>query len=101
MSVGQDMPKKPASKRAWCHPGCASQYSSDVDDAGSFGLFVASHSRSRARNAASAGESPKSIGTSRRELVVGEDAGQVGADAAQHVDAEERPAQVDVGQALP
>src|SRR5687767_8726506 len=93
------MPKNPASNSDWCQPAWASQYSSDVDDAGSFGLLSTSQERSRARNAASSGESPKSICSSDPPPV--EHAGEVRAGAAKEVAGEQRSPEVHVRHALP
>src|SRR5688572_4959945 len=91
MSVGQDIPKKPASNSDWCQAACPAQYSSDVDDAPRWGVLSCSQARSRARNSASAGESPKSTVSPRSQFVV-EHAGEVGVDAAEHVGGQEGPA---------
>src|SRR5678815_5761457 len=64
---GQESPKKPASYSAVCHSAWRSQYSSSVDETGNPGLCSAIHARSRDRNAASSGESRKSVGHSQTD----------------------------------
>src|SRR5439155_25031384 len=96
-STGKVSPKNPPSYSVRCHAGWASQYSSVVDDGPRWGLLSASHARSRSRNSRSFGESAKSISGSDPML---EDARQVGAHATQDVRREQRPPQMDVGQAL-
>src|SRR4029077_16558655 len=98
-STGQLMPKKPPSYRAWCHAACPAQYSSDVDDAGGGGVLSLSPPRSRSRNAASGGESPKSM--SRSDPVPVEHPRQVRPHAPEEVAGDQRAAQVHVGQAVP
>src|SRR3954452_20040160 len=98
-STGKVRPKNPPSYSVRCHAGWASQYSSVVDDEPRCGLLSSSHARSRSRNSCSSGESAKSIGLT--DSRVREDASEVGADAAEDVDGEQRPPKVDVGEALP
>src|SRR6516165_10495581 len=104
------MPKKPASYSDWCQRAWPSQYSSEVDEVPRPGSLSRSHSRNRWRNAASSGESPKSMsvppsgGPAQIRSVdpaVLEHAVQVGADAAEHVSREQRASEVHVGEALP
>src|SRR5262245_2998340 len=95
---GHESPKKPASKSAVCHSAWRAQYSSSVEEAGRPGLFFAIHTRQRLRNSASASESRKSMGHPQaRPLQLT----QLFAVVAEPLRREQRPAQVDMDEAVP
>src|SRR5262245_65692762 len=95
---GQERPKKPASYRPVCHSACRAQYSSSVEETGSPGLCVAIHARSRARNSASAGESRKSVGHPQTHSL---ELAQLLAVVPEPLGGEQRPAEIDVDDAVP
>src|SRR3954467_6315715 len=98
-SFGHDNPKNPASYSDWCHAACPSQYASSVDDAGRPGSLSFNQSRRRWRNAASSGESPKSM--LAPDAAIGQHEVDARTHAAEQIDREQGPAEEHVGEALP
>src|SRR5262245_52555097 len=95
---GQERPKKPASYNAVCHSACRAQYSSSVEETGRPGLCSAIHARSRDRNSASSGESRKSVGHPQTHPL---ELAQLLAVVPEPLGGEQRPAKIDVYDAVP
>src|SRR5262245_17205999 len=95
---GQERPKKPASYNAVCHSACRAQYSSSVEETGRPGLCSAIQARSRDRNSASAGESRKSV---RHPQTHPLELAQLLAVVPEPLGGEQRPAEIDVHDAVP